>query len=97
MAIIMKAKKVTAAVLATVLAFGVFLAPASGLQAKAEIDWFVNPNAASVYAINSTEGTPKVAIHTPAKTVKMYAGISWDQLDMDVGARLNVQEAGMAR
>lgn len=90
----MKVKKATAAVLAAVLAFGVFLAPASGLQTKAEIDWSVNPNVASVYSMNITEGTPKVAIHTPAKTVKMYAGISWDQLDMDMGARLNVTKSG---
>lgn len=94
MTVIMKVKKAAAAILAAVMTLSVFLAPASELSVRAEYDPSVNHNEASVYTLRNKGVVPEVAIRTPAKTVKLYAGLTWEQLEMDMGVRLNVSNSG---
>lgn len=90
----MKLKKVMAAVLATVMALCVFMVPAAGLQAEAAPDWSKNWNDVRVYTANLTKDIASVNMQTPETTVKLYAGLSWEALETNIGVRLNVSDSG---
>lgn len=91
----MRCKKLTAAVLTAAMTLTVFLAPLSGLKAQASPNVAVNWNTAKVYTTNLTEDNPlpSIRMQTPQDTIKLYAGMTWEQLEMNMGARLNVSDA----
>lgn len=89
----MKAKKLAAVLLASVMALSVFVTPASALQVKAA----PNGNNSKVYTMNFTKDIPNVRIQTPPGTVKMYSGMSWERLEMNVGVRLNVTDSSCGK
>lgn len=88
----MKRKKIMAALLASVMALGVFAAPAAALQADAAPDWSKNWNNVRVYTANFADGIT-VNMQTPQTTVKLYAGLSWEALESDIGVRMNVTDS----
>jgi len=89
----MKLKKAVTVIMAAVMSVCVFTAPASERQAEAKtIDRSQNANDAEVYAISKTGDIPNVSFHTPDRSVKMYAGLSWEQLDMNLGVRMYVRK-----
>lgn len=83
----MKLKKLAATVLAAVMAVCVLISPAAGLEVKAD-DWN-----SGVYVNNQANGIQRVSIQTPQGTVKVYAGLSWQELDENFGVRLNVADS----
>lgn len=85
----MKAKKLIAAVMATVMSAGLFLMP----QAEMEANAFDNWNSARVYTYNSVSDIANVSICTPPNSVKGYAGLSWEQMEMNMGVRMNVTQS----
>lgn len=89
----MKRKKGMAALIAVVMSLCVFVAPASGLQAKAEPDWSKNWNNVRVYTANFSKDVPSVNMQTPQTTIKLYAGLTWEALETNVGIRLNVSDS----
>lgn len=89
----MKLKKVMAVVMTVVMSLCVFAAPASKLQTKAAPDWSTNWNDVRVYTANFSKSIPAINIQTPQTTVKMYAGLSWERLEADIGVRLNVSDS----
>ena len=67
----MKAKKLIATIMATVMAAGVFFMPQAELEANAFDNW----NSARVYTYNGVKDIAKVSICTPPNTTKGYAGL----------------------
>lgn len=80
----MKLKKIIAAALTAALVLGILAAPETGLEAKA---------AETVYTNNQATGIPGVNMQTPQQTVRLYAGLSWQQLEAGIGVRLNVSDS----
>lgn len=91
--VFMRLKKAMAVIMTAVMSLCVFVAPASKLQTEAAPDWSQNWNDVRTYTANYSKTFPGVSIQTPQTTVKMYAGISWEQLELDVGVRLNVSDS----
>ena len=89
----MKRKKGIAAFMAIITSVCMFVAPISGLRVKAEPDWSKNWNNVRVYTANFSEDVPSVNMQTPQTTIKLYAGLSWEALETDVGIRLNVSDS----
>ncbi len=89
----MKLKKIIATVLTSVMALGIFVAPVSGLQAEAAPDWSTNWNDVRVYTANYSKSIPSINMQTPQTTVKLYAGMSWERLEENIGVRLNVSDS----
>lgn len=89
----MRLKKVMAVIMTAVMSLCVFAAPALKLQAEAAPDYSKNWNDVRVYTANYSKTFPNVSIQTPQTTVKMYAGISWEQLELNIGVRLNVTDS----
>ena len=89
----MKFKKIIATVLTSVMALGIFVAPVSGLQAEAAPDWSTNWNDVRVYTANYSKSIPSINMQTPQTTVKLYAGMSWERLEENIGVRLNVSDS----
>ena len=85
----MKAKKLIATIMATVMAAGVFFMPQAELEANAFDNW----NSARVYTYNSVKDISKVSICTPPNTTKGYAGLSWEQMELNMGVRMNVTQS----
>lgn len=80
----MKLKKIMAVVLTAALMLGILAAPGAQLEVKAE---------GLVYTYNRASGISSVVIQTPQDTVRLYAGLSWQLLEMGVGVRLNVTDS----
>ena len=89
----MRVKRVVAVIMAAAMSLCVFAAPASKLQTEAAPDYSKNWNDVRVYTANYSKTFSNVSIQTPQATVKMYAGISWEQLELNVGVRLNVTDS----
>lgn len=90
----MRFKKVMATGMAMLMALGVFVAPLSGLQTKAaEADWLKELSTSRVYTANYTKSITSVGMQTPETTVKLYAGLSWEALEQNIGVRLNVSDS----
>lgn len=89
----MRLKKAMAVIMTAVMSLGVFAAPASELQANAAPDWSKNWNDVRVYTANYSKTIPNINIQTPQTTVKMYAGLSWERLEANIGVRLNVHDS----
>lgn len=82
-------KKLVATGLAIVMALTVFMAPATEMKAEAWQKWNVD----KCYSINeATDYFSRVTISTPGVTAKLYAGLTWQQFDMDAGVRLIVND-----
>lgn len=81
----MRSKKIMAVALAAAMATGTLVAPASQLEAKAAAG-FVSVN-------NQASGISSVSFHTPEDTLRQYAGLSWEELDMKMKLRLNVTDS----
>lgn len=89
----MKRKKGIAAFMAIITSVCMFVAPISGLRVKAEPDWSKNWNNVRVYTANFSKDVPNVNMQTPQTTIKLYAGLSWEALETDIGIRLNVSDS----
>ncbi len=85
----MRLKKLTVAILTITMAAGIFTAPSLGLKAQAKS----SRNNTPVYIANFVKDIPNVSLHTPGDTVKLYAGLSWESIEADVGVRLNITES----
>ena len=83
----MKRTKWMATALAVIMAAGMMFSTGTESQAAA--------SAGSVYVVNQT-GLTMVSISTPVSSIKLYSGLTWEQLEGDVGVRLNatVSDAG---
>lgn len=80
-------KKIIATGLAMVMALTVFLAPANEMKAEAAIPL----NEGRVYSINSDKDYfSRVSISTPEMTTRLYSGLTWQQISMNIGVRLTV-------
>lgn len=83
----MISKRIMAIVLTTALALGIMVMPAAKLDVKAA------EGDPAVYTNNQATGISAVNIQTPQETAKIYAGLSWELLDMGVSVRLNVSDS----
>lgn len=81
----MRLKKITAITLVVMLALGMLMTPAAAQQAEAAGNL--------VYTDNRVSSIPMVNIQTPQNTVRLYAGLSWEALEKNIGVRLIVSEA----
>lgn len=81
----MRFKKGMATLMAAVMVAGILMMPAAGLQAEAV-------GRTGVYTNNQATGIPRVNIQTPQETTKLYAGLSWEAMEQDIGVRLNVAD-----
>lgn len=79
----MKSKKIMGIVLTAAMAMGILMAPATKLAAEA--GEFVSVN-------NQASGISRVAVQTPENTMRLYVGMSWQELDMRMKLRLNVTD-----
>lgn len=79
----MRSKKIKVAVLAAAV-IGILAMPAAQMEAKAE--GFVSVN-------NRASGISTVTFHTPESTLRQYAGLTWEELDMRMKLRLNVTDS----
>ena len=84
----MRLKTVMATILTTAMALSVLVSPAAELQADAAA------KDVSVSVDNRVKDIPGVSIQTPPETVRLFAGLSWEQLESDnIGVRLNVTDS----
>ena len=82
-------KKIIATGLAMVMALTVFIAPANEMKAEAAIPL----NEGRVYSINSDKDYfARVSISTPETTTRLYSGLTWQQLSMNIGVRLTIDD-----
>lgn len=84
----MRLRKLLATITAAAMVVGIMMTPAAGLQAEA-----VGNGRAAVYTNNQATGIPSVTIQTPKETTKLYAGLSWEAMEQDLGVRLNVTDS----
>lgn len=80
----MKSKKIMAIVLTAAVVLGILATPAAQLEVKA---------AGSVSVNNRASGISSVSIQTPQNTARLYAGLSWELLEMGICLRLNVSDS----
>lgn len=80
----MKAKRIMAVVLTAAVMLGIMTAPAARLDVKA-----VEP----VYTNNLASDIPRVNVQTPQDAARIYAGLTWEQLDMKQNVRLTVTDS----
>lgn len=81
----MRLKKTIAVAMTSALVLGIMAAPAAKLQTEAE-------GRTGVYTNNQATGISGVSIQTPQETTKLYAGLSWEAMEQDIGVRLNVTD-----
>lgn len=84
----MRLKSAMATILTAAMALSVLAAPAAELHAKAAV------KGAAVYTNNQVKDIPGVNMQTPPETVKLYAGLSWEMMEGNIGVRLNVTDSG---
>lgn len=81
----MRRKKAVTVIMTAAVMLGIMAVPAAGLQAQAV-------GRTGVYTNNQATGISGVNIQTPQETAKLYAGLSWEAMEQDIGVRLNVSD-----